>query len=72
MQDCNSMSILFVDHFMLSLTLLPETKKEKENMSSVSYCSAIGSTMYAIVCTRLDIPYVSVVNRFMENHGKVL
>lgn len=42
-------------------------------MSDVSYASAIGSTMYVMVCTRLDISHVvSMVNMFIENHGKVL
>ena len=40
-------------------------------MSKMSYASAIGSLMYAMVCTRLDIAHVvGVVSRFMSKPGK--
>ena len=40
-------------------------------MSQVPYASAIGSLMYAMVCTRPDLAHaVSVVSRFMSQPGK--
>jgi len=40
-------------------------------MSHVSYSSAVGSLMYAIVCTRLDLSHaVTVVSCYMHNPGK--
>ena len=40
-------------------------------MSHVHYSSAVGSLMYAIVCTRLDLSHaVSVVIRYMHNPGR--
>ena len=40
-------------------------------MSKVSYASAVGRLMYAIVCTRPDIAHaVGVVSRYMNNPGK--
>ena len=40
-------------------------------MSNVLYASAVGSLMYAIVCTRPDLAYnASMVNRYMHNPGK--
>ena len=40
-------------------------------MSRVPYASAVGSIMYAMVCTRPDISHaVSVVSRYMDNPGK--
>ena len=40
-------------------------------MSHVPYASALGSLMYAMVCTRLDISHVvGVVGRYMENPGR--
>jgi len=40
-------------------------------MSKVSYASLVGSLMYAMVCTRLDIAHVvRVVSRFLSNPGK--
>ena len=40
-------------------------------MALVPYASAVGSLMYAMVCTRPDIAHaVGVVNRYMVNSGK--
>ena len=49
----------------------PVTNKDKFMMSEVPYAQAVGSLMYAIVCTRADIVYiVSLVSRFMSDPGK--
>lgn len=41
-------------------------------MAEIPYSQAVGSLMYAMVCTRADIAYaVSVVSRFMSNPGKL-
>nr|KYP74579.1 Retrovirus-related Pol polyprotein from transposon TNT 1-94 [Cajanus cajan] len=40
-------------------------------MTKVPYASAVGSLMYAMVCTRPDIAHVvGVVSRFMSNPGR--
>ena len=40
-------------------------------MSQVPYSSVVGSLMYTIVCSRLDLSYaVSSVDRYMTNPGK--
>ena len=40
-------------------------------MALVPYASAVGSLMYAMVCTRLDIAHaVGEVSRYMMNLGK--
>ena len=40
-------------------------------MAKVPYSSAVGSLMYAMICTRPDIAYaVGVVSRYMSNPGK--
>jgi len=40
-------------------------------MKKVPYASAMGSLMYAMVCTRPDIAHaVGVVSRFLSNLGK--
>uniref|UniRef100_A0A2N9HLM6 Integrase catalytic domain-containing protein n=1 Tax=Fagus sylvatica TaxID=28930 RepID=A0A2N9HLM6_FAGSY len=58
-------------HFKLSKKSCPSSNKEKENMASIPYSSAVGSLMYAMVCTRPDIAHaVGVVSRFMVNPGK--
>ena len=44
-------------HFKLSKKSCPSSMKEKENMASVPYSSAIRSLMYAMVCTRSDVAH---------------
>jgi len=40
-------------------------------MTRVPYASAMGSLMYAMVCTRPDLAYeVSTVSQLMSNPGK--
>ena len=49
----------------------PKTKADKAEMIKIPYASTVGSLMYAMVCTWLDIRYaVRVVRRFMSNSGK--
>ncbi|GKV08223.1 hypothetical protein SLEP1_g19888 [Rubroshorea leprosula] len=58
-------------HFKLSSNLSPEMEEEKKFMARVPYASAVGSLMYAMVCTRPNISHaVSVVSRYMANPGK--
>ncbi|XP_048490429.1 secreted RxLR effector protein 161-like [Beta vulgaris subsp. vulgaris] len=55
----------------LSVVLSPQSDEEKEYMSKVPYAGAVGSLMYAMVCTRPDLAHVvSVVSRFMTQPGK--
>ena len=46
----------------------PTTTEEREYISHVPYASAVGSLMYAMVCTRLDLSQiVSMVSRYMHD-----
>eukprot|EP00253_Pinus_taeda_P004544 PITA_04544 len=55
----------------LSAEQCPKTQEEEEDMSRVLYASAVGSLMYAMVCTRLYIAHaVGVLSRFMSKPGK--
>ncbi|XP_068331383.1 secreted RxLR effector protein 161-like [Pyrus communis] len=46
----------------------PKTPEEIQQMSVVPYASAIGSLMYAMICTRPDIAYaVSITSRYQSN-----
>ena len=57
-------------HFKLSAKKY-STSEKKADMSKVPYASAVGSLMYAMVCTRPDIAYsVGVVSRFLSNPNK--
>ena len=47
------------------------TQEEEEDMSHVTYASAVGSLMYAMVCTRPDIAHaVGVLSRYMSKPRK--
>ena len=45
----------FASHFRLSARDSPQTEDEERYISRVPYASAVGSIMYAMVCTRPDI-----------------
>ncbi|KAH9689155.1 Integrase catalytic domain-containing protein [Citrus sinensis] len=58
-------------HFKLSSSSCPISQEERDYMARVPYASAVGSLMYAMVCTRPDISQaVSMVSRYMHNPGK--
>ena len=59
------------NHFKPSKEQSPKTEEERDHMSKVPYALAIGSLMYAMVCTRSDIAHVvGVVSRFISRPGK--
>ena len=71
MQNCKPVSTPSAAHYKLSAGCCPTSEEDIESMSHVPYSSAVGSLMYAMVCTRPDLAYaVSVVSRYMHNPGK--
>ena len=71
MRDCKAVNTPIAAHFKLSSDQCPKSDEDKRRMSHVPYSNAIGSLMYAMVCTRPDLAYaVSIVSRFMHNPGK--
>ncbi|KAG8480499.1 hypothetical protein CXB51_024647 [Gossypium anomalum] len=70
-QSAKPFSIPLATHFRLSSALSLQLDDEIENMSHVPYSSAVGSLMYAIVCSYPDLSYVvSAISRYMVNLGK--
>jgi hypothetical protein len=54
----------------LSKSQSPSTKVELERMNGIPYASAIGSIMYAMLCTRPDVSYaLSMTSRYQQNPG---
>ena len=46
----------------------PFTADEREHMSKVPYASAVGSIMYAMICTRSDmISSLEIVSRYQSD-----
>jgi len=69
--DVKPVTIPLGGHFKLSKAQDPTTEDEKALLLEVSYASVVGSLMYAMVCTRLDIAQaVRVLSRFMSNLRK--
>jgi transposase InsO family protein len=58
-------------HIKITSEDCPKDDKEKAEMLKVPYASAVGSLMYAMVCTRPDLAHcVGVVSRFLANPGR--
>ena len=71
MKEAKAVTMPLGVHFKLSKRLCPSTEKENKKMAAIPYSSPIGSLMYAMVCTRVNIAHaVGVVSRFMGNRSK--
>ena len=58
-------------HFKIRKKLCSSSKKEKIDIAPTIYSLTVGSLMYTMVCTRLDIiHFIGVANKFMVNLGK--
>src|SRR5664279_2473848 len=54
----------------LSKAQSPDTADEREKMNNIPYASAIGSIMYAMLCTRPDVAHaVSLTSRYQSDLG---
>lgn len=55
---------------ILSTEQSPKTEEEKRQMENVPYASAVGSLIYAMMCTRPDICFAfGMVSRYQSNPG---
>ena len=49
---------------------MPKTQEDEDKMSKVPYALVVGSLMYVIVCTKVDITHaVGVVSKYMSHPG---
>ena len=71
MKEAKPVSSPLSNQFQLSRRLCPTNQEEKDKMAGIPYSSAVGSLMYAMVCTRPDIAHaVGVVSRYLSNPGR--
>lgn len=71
MQDSKKGFLPIQHGIYLSKKQCPKTPVELEKMKQVPYASAIGSIMYAMVCTRPDVAYaLSMCSRYQSNPGE--
>ena len=70
MQNSKKGLLPFRHGIQLSKEHCPKTPNEVEYMKRVPYASAVGSLMYAMLCTRPDICFaVGMVSRYQSNPG---
>ncbi|XP_052732449.1 secreted RxLR effector protein 161-like [Vigna angularis] len=68
MKDCSPSVAPIMKGDKLNLSQCPKIDFEREHMKNIPYASAVGSLMYAQVCTRPDIAYVvGVLGRYQSN-----
>jgi len=71
MQDYKPISTPLPINFKLSSSMSPSNEAERMEMSRVLYASAVGSLMFAMICTRPDIAQaVGGASRYMANPGR--
>ena len=65
MQNSKKWLLPFRHGVLVSDDQRPKTLEEENMMRQVPYASTVGSLMYAMLCTRLDICYsVGMVSRY--------
>ncbi|KAD6795217.1 hypothetical protein E3N88_06113 [Mikania micrantha] len=70
MQDAKRGFLPMAHGTILNKLQCPETEDQKRKMERVPYASAIGSIMYAMLCTRPDVSYaLSMTSRYQQNPG---
>ncbi|KAA0065556.1 gag/pol protein [Cucumis melo var. makuwa] len=68
MQNSKKNMLLYKYGIHLSKEQYPKTPQEVKDMRNIPYASAVGSLMYAMLCTRLDICYlVGMISRYQSN-----
>ena len=68
MQDSKKGFIPMNHGLALSKKQCRKTLVERGRMSGIPYASAIGSIMYAMLCTRLDVSFaLSMTSRFQQD-----
>ena len=71
MENSKKGTLPFRNGVHLSKEQSPKTLEQKESMSRIPFASAVGSLMYAMLCTRPDICYtVGIVSRYQSDPGE--
>jgi hypothetical protein len=70
MQDSRKCFLPMSHDITLSKKHCPMNTDEQKRMRSIPYASAIGSIMYTMIYTRLDVSYaLSATSRYQSNYG---
>ena len=70
--EANKKGYLSVSYgIRLSKKICPKTPEEKKRMNEIPYASAVGSIMYAMLCTKPDAAYaLGIASRFQVDPRK--
>ena len=73
MQDSKKSFLPMSHDITLSKNRCPSTPDEQERMRAIPYALAIGSIMYAMLCTCPDVSYaLSVTSRYQSDYVKLI
>ena len=68
MQNCKSDDTSMVKGDKFSLEQYHKNAFEEKDIQKIPYASAVGSLMYAQICTRPDIAYITgILDRYLSN-----
>ena len=71
MDESNKGYVPMIHREHLSKSMCPKTNEERIRMNGIPYASAIGSIMYAMLCTRPDVLYaLTTTNIYQSNLGE--
>ncbi|PKI72506.1 hypothetical protein CRG98_007109 [Punica granatum] len=71
MQDSKKGSLPMLHGISLSKAQSPSTREERDRINRIPYASAIGSIMYAMLCTRSNVSYtLSMTSRYQSDPGE--
>lgn len=71
MSNCKTVSIPLAYHFTLSKLQCPKSDYEVIRMENVPYAYVIGTMMYSMISTRLDLCFsIYLLSHFMSNRDK--
>ena len=70
MENAKIVNTPLLGHLKLTKEMSPKIQKEEDKMSKLPYALVVGSLMYDMVCTRLDISHtVGVISTYMSHLG---
>ena len=70
MKDCSPSIAPIIKGDKFSLNQCPNSDLEKKQMQNIPYAFVVGSLMYTLVCTRIDISYVvGMLGRYQSYPG---
>jgi len=72
MAKCKPINVPLVEHFILSKPQCPSSESKILKMENIPYANVIGTIMYSMTNTRLDLAYsISLLSRFMSDLRKI-